>query len=358
MPQVNASQSNTPSYLDILQVFRGFAAVMVVIHHSIGSLHFYHKIDNPFLNAIGVIGKFGVDFFFVLSGFIIAYSVSFKYNKPHAFRDYVLARVLRIYVPYLPVGIAILLLYTVLPGFSNADRDISIFTSLTLMPHGNPALSVAWTLLFELMFYFLFSMTFISRQLWNYFLIFWTGLILLHNYTLLLPFTALKNPVLNLFLSAYNIEFIFGFLLAQFVLKKVVLNYGISLFLCFLFGSLFLIDVIEGFSFLFFSKNLFFALFTFFLIYFSVTHLHIRLRETNILMLVGNATYSIYLIHNPLQSFFIRFWPKITSFTSLVVALGLTIIICSVAGYVYYSIFEKWALHKVRSAIETKIKNI
>jgi len=67
------SQSKN-QYLDILQVFRGIAALMVVLHHSVASLRYYHKIDYPLLNYMASIGKFGVDFFFVLSGFIITYS--------------------------------------------------------------------------------------------------------------------------------------------------------------------------------------------------------------------------------------------------------------------------------------------
>ena len=139
--------SNTKSqYLDVLQIFRGISALMVVLHHSIGSLRYYHKINYPFLDFIGRIGKFGVDFFFVLSGFIITYSAFYKYNEPDSFRNYVKNRLLRVYVPYLPIGIFMLLLYTLLPSFSNGNRDISSFASLTLIPNGRPALSVAWTL--------------------------------------------------------------------------------------------------------------------------------------------------------------------------------------------------------------------
>lgn len=130
-------------YLDVLQIFRGLAALMVVLHHSIGSLKYYHKIQYPFLDYIAYLGKFGVDFFFVLSGFIITYSAYYKYNEPNAFGNYVKNRLIRIYVPYLPIGVFMLIVYTLLPGFSNSNRDISLLSSLTLIPHGNPALSVA-----------------------------------------------------------------------------------------------------------------------------------------------------------------------------------------------------------------------
>jgi exopolysaccharide production protein ExoZ len=65
-------------YLNSLQIFRGIAALMVVVHHTVGSLKYYHNIKNSFLDGIGMFGKFGVDFFFILSGFIISYSVYYK----------------------------------------------------------------------------------------------------------------------------------------------------------------------------------------------------------------------------------------------------------------------------------------
>lgn len=155
------SKSN---YLDILQILRGIAALMIVFHHTIGSIKFYYKTEIPFFNFLALIGKFGVDFFFVLSGFIILYTAFYKYNKPNSFANYIKNRLIRIYVPYLPIGVLMFVFYAVFPDFSNSDRDISALTSLTLLPNGNPALSVAWSLSFELCFYLLFSISFFQEK--------------------------------------------------------------------------------------------------------------------------------------------------------------------------------------------------
>jgi peptidoglycan/LPS O-acetylase OafA/YrhL len=198
------NRNSKSQYLDILQIFRGIAALMVVLHHSIGSIKYYHKIDYPFLSYIGSIGKYGVDFFFVLSGFIITYSAYYKYNEPNSFRNYFKNRLIRIYVPYLPLGIFMLIIYTLLPGFSNGNRDISLLTSLTLIPDGNPALSVAWTLSFELCFYLLFSISFYSKRAWNFFIFVWFTFILIFTY---FPFTTCKiidNPFFKILFSTYK----------------------------------------------------------------------------------------------------------------------------------------------------------
>lgn len=351
------TQIDKPKYLDILQVYRGFAALMVVIHHAVGSLDYYHKTGNSFFNILGLVGKLGVDFFFVLSGFIIAYSAHFKYSKPNALREYVVGRVLRIYVPYLPVGIAMLFLYKMLPDLSNSNRDISIFSSITLIPRGNPALSVAWTLLFELMFYFLFAMSFYSRKLWNYFVVFWTILILLSNYSSLSFFTdIIKNPFGKVFLAIYNIEFILGYLLAQIVLKGIVWNYRRTLLLMVVFGVLFLSEFGMETKVFRFSGNIFFALFTFFTFYYSVTYLNFDLKKNNPFMLIGNATYSIYLLHNPIQMVLIRLFPHVTNGVEYALALAIPISVCCLIGYGYYLIFEKRAIGILKTFIGNYIK--
>lgn len=66
------------------------------------------------------------------------------------------------------------------------------------------------------------------------------------------------------------------------------------------------------------------------------------------MMLVGNATYSIYLIHNPLQMIVVRFFPKINNLFSVALALFLVIISASLIGYLYYLVFEKAAIQRIK----------
>lgn len=55
--------------LDSLTTLRFFAAFMVLLFHAVPAF-----INNPKLDLIVSIGRFGVDFFFVLSGFVLAWS--------------------------------------------------------------------------------------------------------------------------------------------------------------------------------------------------------------------------------------------------------------------------------------------
>ena len=59
------------------------------------------------------------------------------------------------------------------------------------------------------------------------------------------------------------------------------------------------------------------------------------------MMMVGNATYFYFLIHNPLQMIIIRFFPKINFVLNVVIALGVVLILSFAVGYLYCYIFVK-----------------
>ena len=339
------SKSN---YLDILQIFRGIAALMIVFHHTIGSINFYYKINHPFLNSLALIGKFGVDFFFVLSGFIISYSKYYQYNKPNSFLNYIKNRLIRIYVPYLPIGILMLVLYSVLPDLSNSDRDISTLTSLTLLPNGNPALSVAWSLSFELCFYIVFSISFFSRRVWYYFTFVWFFMIVMVNYSFLESIKHFNNPFLTVLFSTYNLEFILGFFLAILVLKKYAINLKLILVILGILIGCFLYCIVCKYLIFYFSINFLFVLISFIIIYLAVVYYPKKIKKTVLFMLIGNASYSIYLIHNPLQMMIVRFIPKTSSLLGVTFVLFFVLIIASLIGYLYYLFFEKEAIQRIK----------
>ncbi len=337
-------QSRNSQYLDVLQILRGIAALMVVVHHSAGSLRFYHKIDDATLDFVGSLGRFGVDFFFVLSGFIISYSAYYKRNRPQAFPQYVKGRLLRIYVPYLPIGLLMLGLYSVFPSLSNGGRDISVLTSVTLLPDGSPALSVAWTLTFELFFYALFCLYFLSPRVWNGTVAAWFALIIIVQYSGWIPADGWESPVWRLVTSCYNLEFILGYLLSLLIIRQVSLPLWSGVLLsAFFFGLAGYGRWVgsEGFP---FALNFAVAVGAFVAIFVAIVHFNRRFSNRSVFMMIGNATYSLYLVHNPLQMVLIRFFPKVDSVAAAWGVMALSLIVCTVVGYAYYYVMEKRAM--------------
>src|SRR5689334_3783110 len=132
-----------------LQAGRGLAAFYVVLHHAdLAAASFGASRTHVAFFANGYLG---VDFFFVLSGFII-YQSTVGWQRTAS--DYAVARFRRVYLPYLPIGIGIALLYAMDPSLSEGNRSWSWLPTLTLLPvSSDTALSVAWTLKHEILFY-------------------------------------------------------------------------------------------------------------------------------------------------------------------------------------------------------------
>ncbi|MEQ9021248.1 MAG: acyltransferase family protein, partial [Pseudomonadales bacterium] len=142
-----------------LEVARGIAACLIVLHHI--ELSFEHFFEQTAFTKYWSFGFIGIDLFFVLSGFII-YTVH-SGDAPTFFhwKKYLLKRFVRVFIPYWPVGIVMFLSYVLFPALSEGERNIGIFPTFFLIPsEGRPALSVAWTLIHEIIFYAFFSVFF------------------------------------------------------------------------------------------------------------------------------------------------------------------------------------------------------
>lgn len=328
-------------YLDILQVFRGVAALTVVFHHNIPAIRYYHGYDNSLLSFIGLLGKYGVDFFFVLSGFIIAYTSSSRLEEKGAISKYLKSRLLRIYTPYLPIGIAIYLLYYLFPSFSNSDRSVSLLTSSTLIPHGRPALSVAWTLSLEVIFYLFYSLRFYDEKLFKIGRVAWICLILCVNF--IFPETIAEKgwTFYKAITSFYNVEFFFGIFLSYLFIKRIELNIYLNIIFALLFAFSFIYVRWVNFEFFRFFPNILFALFVMLVVYFSINRMKISLKRTNLFMVIGNASYSIYLVHNNVQAAVVRFFPEISIGLRVFLMISLSLLVSCVVGYIYSLIFEQ-----------------
>ncbi len=100
MPEItpkNAPVFNTVKILAI-ENLRGMAALMVCIFHMTGNSGF---LPGSPIKQISIYGYLGVQIFFVISGFVIPWSLYNSHYKIKSFFRYLLRRVLRIEPPYL-----------------------------------------------------------------------------------------------------------------------------------------------------------------------------------------------------------------------------------------------------------------
>ena len=152
--------------LDGLDALRGIAAMVVVLHHAFGIVALPQNYNIILLGNLFSAGHLGVDVFFVLSGFVIAYSNQKGGRSSHEISLYALRRLARIFPIY---WFACLIFFPLYFFFSRgAEGDFSpsrVVGNLLLLPSQEyPIIGVAWTLRFELMFYLLFIPLLWSRK--------------------------------------------------------------------------------------------------------------------------------------------------------------------------------------------------
>lgn len=136
---------------------------MIVYHHFM-QIVFHFEATNPVGDFFSYQGMFGVDIFFVISGFIMAFIAA---EKGVSYRAFLRNRIVRIVPNYWMWTLVFLLLgQYVVPEISSARATAeSVLLSLLFVTHQNPAaalgyyptLPVGWTLNFEMFFYVLFA---------------------------------------------------------------------------------------------------------------------------------------------------------------------------------------------------------
>lgn len=301
-----------------LQAGRALAALAVVFHHVAASTATFTDGMPGWLRAICDRGYLGVDFFFVLSGFIIAHTR----HHHHSLGDYARSRLTRVFIPYWPIGVGLALAYVLLPGLSQSERVWSWAATLTLLPAtGEPALIVAWTLQVELLFYLFFGIAMALRHPLLGVLL-WGAVVLMFNVVAGSPSAALAP-----FLGLIVLEFMFGVIAAYTVATHRLQN--APFFAVATLAIYFGLGAIEEF-------RLIFGLAMGFVVVAMVRAERAgQIRVPAALTFLGAASYSVYLVHNPVGALSARLFDN--WLVTFVFASGAGV----AAGIVYHLAFEK-----------------
>jgi exopolysaccharide production protein ExoZ len=323
-----------------LQVGRGLAAVGVVLHHA----RIYTDVYSPapeWLARIIQNGFLGVDFFFVLSGFIM---LDAHFDDPanlQAAISYAWKRVSRIYIPYWPVCAALISAYLLFPTLSTGYRPWGWTTSIFLVPSQYPpALGLAWTLVHEVMFYVIFLLFFLDRRVFALAVLAWVAVILLGPAA-----DTVAQPLMSTLLRPINLEFVLG-LIAAIAYRVLPRGFGWGA------GAAGIIVMIWFFS----TRTDYLADSPLFGLASSLVVLGGALLEPRIrwciprmLVGLGDASYAIYLVHLPLMALSARAAVRIPGLGSWPACLAF-IVACGIAGgYAYHHLFEKPALARFRA---------
>ena len=160
--------------LQSIEAARGVAALIVVAFHGERALSLPQYVGHMPLGGATAFMHAGVDFFFVLSGYIIFAVHRSDIGHPRTLARYAQRRITRILPPYwAATALAVLLAF---PGHGLPSAT-SLAGSLLLVPHGQaPILDVAWTLEREALFYVLFAAAILDRRAGLILAALWVGL--------------------------------------------------------------------------------------------------------------------------------------------------------------------------------------
>lgn len=289
-PSVRPDVKN--SKLLSIEAARGLAAVIVVFYHAARHL----KADFGFLPWHGVaqFGHTGVDFFFVLSGFIIFFVHRKDLGKPNRLLGYFERRFTRIY-PYYWISLCIGMLLVFVAGKQRLIDAGFIFLSATLLPIDGDV-GVAWTLQHEILFYLIFAVAIINRRIGLGIFSGWLGFIIWNWMFRSVPYNV---PFIDRLSAPVNIEFFFGIFAAFLVQEKLLKSFRLFTIM----GSVFFLGfgiaedfhVFNGYD---ASARIAFGLSSMLIVAgIAGANLHGFLKSPRILVSLGSASYSIYLFH-------------------------------------------------------------
>lgn len=321
--------------IDIIQLLRGFAALMVCFFHMKGILK-----DSIWGKMLFQNGSLGVPLFFMISGFILYVTTSKAEITPKFIGKFALKRLLRIVPLYYLLTFVYLAVQSKLGLFF--ENPTWLFPMFFFYPsylgftgpsYGFPPLAVGWSLNYELYFYLLLALTmFVGRWRWAAF----TGIILMSVfivplitngyvmqhlsqwYAYPLPyFSLMTNPVLLFFLAGVGLGWFHQIKYPQkhrFLADLLVLLATAN----FIFTYLGFYQILPGFWSSFFNSGI--------LLFAIIWRNKIKPFEPKRwLIYLGDISFSLYLIHPIVLSFL----PK------LIRALGFTF---ELSGWLYFAL--------------------
>ena len=317
-----------------IQFLRGIAAILVVLHHAIGGSSYLSPS-----NIIAIIannGWMGVEIFFIISGFIIPYSMHQKNYKLYDFKIFFLKRIARIEPPYLVSIVLVLLLnwsntwsswyhgpaYQV--NWLNTLGHLGYLNAFTKQPWLNLAY---WTLAIEFEYYIVMALLYPLITNANKKIMFIT-------FFSLLALTFVSIPLRRMHIPVYFPFFLTGIAFFLFKCNKI----STRDFFILVISCLITCYYVHG------------AILTGVSIGALLCIKYIRI-VPKVFLLLGTISYSLYLTHSVLITRIIALSGRFLKITNMGVKVTIAICFCLVFAYIYYLVVEK-PFHKLSKRIK------
>lgn len=313
-------------------IVRFLAITLVFTLHftssSIRNLDLALNFDESYIKYFG----FGVNLFFTLSAFLMAYNLDSLDVKPN---NYFVRRIKRILPTHVFIFIILFLLGIILGSSPELIRFISgiLLIDQIFFKDFNMINPIIWSLEVEIQFYILIYLFLLIRKKLG---------IIIKPYAagifMLLIFLFFFNSYENRTLLNYSIYFSFGFFLYE-IEKKIPVIKSLIFDLSFL-ASIIAVPFVLDSDLTIAIKHLFSALFIGIIIFSSKRIKFLRkILANRIILSIGLSSYSFYLLHFALLEGYLRFISPILKFNfylDYIVIYGLV----SFFSYLSYKFIE------------------
>lgn len=336
--------NNKQNRLELIECARGLAAFSVVIFHANATSHLEGWRNFPWFTVF----QYGVDFFFVLSGFIIYFAHGRDFGNPARLRNYVSKRAIRLLPTLWLVTSMVFVLRMAASMPVENDQFIRSLLPYPSLLSTNPP--VVWTLRHEFIFYVVIALAIYSRRLGIATLTLWAFASVVQ--LILMIFGRQVEGLPSFFLSSYSLDFMIGIGIAKLHESR---SFKAS-FAPFLSGLLLLVVALwldlgldfhrSGPTDYVTSDAGWFTLalgISFGIILHGLLILEGRIRAPRFLVGLGASTYALYLIHTPVNGVLVLLMKRTGSASYLDQGLGAILLVFfgTLAGLALHQFFER-----------------
>ncbi|RXT46364.1 hypothetical protein B6S44_26495 [Bosea sp. Tri-44] len=330
-----------------LDALRAIAALAVMVEHMFGDLlRQVPSATGPMSTLAQALvqnlslGRFGVALFFLISGFVVPFSI----GGERPLRHFAVSRLFRLY-PALWLALAVLATTAWLAG--DAPRTATVLANLTMAPplFSQPWLSpIHWTLFIELLFYVLVALLFFAGTLKH------VGVLLALSLALItatvLPIQLRTHGVVNLPIQylGMHLSFLFLGLLLRLWLVERMRGARLSAVILVLVQLAALLSVSQfslarGDNFVMEGLR---PVLSAYVLAFAVFLAAIRLERPRspLLARIGLTSYSMYLFHGMVNAAVYRVLPltgQLGDIATMLVCTGLTLLL----SWLVYRVVER-----------------
>jgi peptidoglycan/LPS O-acetylase OafA/YrhL len=326
----NRTSNLSGSHIQLIDLLRGLAALMVCYYHLSHNSSYYGNYlqEGNIVREAGNYGWLGVEIFFVISGFIIPYSLFNNRYKLANFLGFLKRRWVRIEPPYIATIFLILLNSKFNGWLWSYPVDINwkqVLAHIVYLPQflGYGWLNeIFWTLAIEFQFYIFMALAFVGfshKKLW-------VKLAFLAAFCL--PYMYWTD---NRFLTSYSSLFLLGMIAFWFRTDQI---HKITYWIC--------LSLLAGYcSFQFPVNNIAIPILA------ALTSIVIAFVDLKKLYghFLGSISYSLYLTHGLIGGNFLFFsmyldWVKENEWVRIIM-IGIAILLSVIFAKLFYNMIEK-----------------